>query len=229
MRERFEMRLLLIEDELEMARALGAVLAQHNYVVDHMPTIELALEAIKEKVHDVVVLDRQLPDGDGLTLLRAIRDAGDRTPVIVLTAHNMPADRISGLDDGADDYLGKPFLADELLARLRAVVRRSGAYTSRVIVEGNVSVDLDHHEVSIGGEVISLPRREVLVLELLMKRFGRTVLRRSLEEAVYGYDDEIQSNALDSHVSRLRKKLVDANANLAIHGIRGLGYLLRSS
>ncbi|TCQ95408.1 response regulator transcription factor [Neorhizobium sp. JUb45] len=223
------MRLLLIEDELEMARALSAVLAQHNYVVDHMPTIELALEAIKEKVHDVVVLDRQLPDGDGLTFLRAIRDAGDRTPVIVLTAHNMPADRISGLDDGADDYLGKPFLADELLARLRAVARRSGAYTSQVISEGNVSVDLDHHEVSIGGEVISLPRREVLVLELLMKRFGRTVLRRSLEEAVYGYDDEIQSNALDSHVSRLRKKLVDADANLAIHGIRGLGYLLRAS
>jgi DNA-binding response OmpR family regulator len=222
-------RLLLIEDEIEMARALMVVLIQHHYVVDHMPTIENAREAIKSKVHDAIILDRHLPDGDGLSFLREMRDAGDTTPVIVLTARNAPTDRVLGLNDGADDYLGKPFLADELVARLRAIVRRSDNYESRTISEGNISLDLEHKEARIGDTIIALSRREVLVLEMLMRRAGRTVLRRALEEAVYGYDDEIQSNALDSHVSRLRKKLADIGATVEIHSIRGLGYLFKAT
>jgi DNA-binding response OmpR family regulator len=221
------MRLLLVEDEVEMARALTAVLVQHSHVVDHMTLIEHAREALLSKVHDAVILDRQLPDGDGLGLLREMRDAGDKTPVIVLTAHNAPDDRVGGLDDGADDYLGKPFLADELMARLRAVVRRSESYTSQAFTEGNVEIDLDHQELKVDGEVVSLTRREMLVLQILVRRAGRTVLRATLEEAVYGYDDEIQSNALDSHVSRLRRKLADAGASMTIHTIRGIGYLLK--
>lgn len=221
------MRLLLVEDEIEMAKALSAVLAQHHHVVDHMSNIELGREAIRSNVHDAIILDRHLPDGDGLDLLREMRDAGNSTPVIVLTAHNTPSDRIGGLNDGADDYLGKPFLAEELIARLGAIIRRSDTYASQTIVEGNVCLDLDHQEVAIDGEALSLPRREMLVLQMLMRRAGRTVLRRMLEEAVYGYDDEIQSNALDSHVSRLRKRLADAGASVTIHSIRGLGYLLR--
>jgi DNA-binding response OmpR family regulator len=221
------MRLLLVEDEVEMARALTAVLVQHGHVVDHMTLIEHAREALRPNVHDAVILDRQLPDGDGLVLLREMRDAGDKTPVIVLTAHNAPDDRVGGLDDGADDYLGKPFLADELMARLRAVVRRSESYASRVFVEGNVEIDLDHQELKVDGKVVSLTRREMLVLQILVRRAGRTVLRATLEEAVYGYDDEIQSNALDSHVSRLRRKLADAGASVTIHTIRGIGYLLK--
>lgn len=210
-----------------MAKALSMVLAQHRHIVDHMTRLEHAREAVRSKVHDAVILDRQLPDGDGLVLLREMRDAGDTTPVIVLTAHNAPTDRVGALDDGADDYLGKPFLADELMARLRAIVRRSDSYSSQTIVEGNVRVDLDHQEVTVDGEAIALTRREMLVLQMLMRRVGRTVLRRALEEAVYGYDDEIQSNALDSHVSRLRKKLADADASVTIHTIRGIGYLLK--
>jgi DNA-binding response OmpR family regulator len=221
------MRLLLVEDEMEMARALGTLLAQHSHVVDHMTSIEDAREAVRAGVHDVVILDRQLPDGDGLVLLREMRSAGDTTPVIVLTAHNAPIDRVCGLDDGADDYLGKPFLADELMARLRAVARRSDNYTSQMIVEGNVELDLDHQELRVAGTAVGLTRREMLVLQILARRAGRTVLRRMLEDAVYGYDDEIQSNALDSHISRLRKKLADADASVTIHTIRGIGYLLR--
>jgi DNA-binding response OmpR family regulator len=221
------MRLLLVEDEVEMARALSTVLVQSSHVVDHMTLLEHAREALRSKVHDAVILDRQLPDGDGLALLREMRDAGDKTPVIILTAHNAPGDRVGGLDDGADDYLGKPFLAEELLARLRAVVRRSESYTSQVFIEGNVSIDLDHQELMVKGEVVTLTRREMLVLQLLVKRAGKTVLRGTLEEAVYGYDDEIQSNALDSHVSRLRRKLADAGASVTIHTIRGIGYLLK--
>lgn len=221
------MRLLLVEDEVEMARALTTVLVQHSHVVDHMTLIDHAREALRSKVHDAVILDRQLPDGDGLSLLREMRDAGDKTPVIVLTAHNAPDDRVGGLDDGADDYLGKPFLADELMARLRAVVRRSESYVSKVFSEGNVEIDLDHQELRVDGETVVLTRREMLVLQILVRRAGKTVLRGTLEEAVYGYDDEIQSNALDSHVSRLRKKLADAGASVTIHTVRGIGYLLR--
>jgi two-component system, OmpR family, response regulator len=221
------MRLLLVEDEVEMARALSAVLVQHQHVVDHITSVEDAREAVLARVHDVVILDRQLPDGDGLDLLREMRDAGNTTPVIVLTAFNAPTDRVSGLDDGADDYLGKPFLAQELMARMRAVVRRSDNYSSQEIVEGNLRFDFDHQELSVNGEAVSLPRREMLVLQLLMRRAGRTVLRRTLEDAVYGYNDEIQSNALDSHISRLRRKLADAGANVMIHTVRGVGYLFK--
>lgn len=221
------MRLLLVEDEVEMAKALSTVLVQQSHVVDHITLLEHAREALRCKVHDAVILDRQLPDGDGLVLLREMREAGDKTPVIVLTAHNAPDDRIGGLDDGADDYLGKPFLAEELMARLRAVTRRSESYTSQAFIDGNVEIDLDHQELSVDGRAVSLTRREMLVLQLLVRRAGKTVLRSTLEEAVYGYDDEIQSNALDSHVSRLRRKLADAGASITIHTIRGIGYLLK--
>lgn len=212
-----------------MARALCVVLTQHNHVVDHMLNLDLGREAIHSNVHDAIILDRHLPDGDGLDLLREIRDAGNTTPVIVLTAHNSACDRIGGLNIGADDYLGKPFLTQELVARLGAITRRSNTYTSQKIVAGNVHLDLDHQEVFIDSKLVSLPRREMLVLQVLMRRAGRTVLRRSLEEAVYGYDDEIQSNALDSHVSRLRRRMSDAGAFVTIHTIRGLGYLLREN
>jgi DNA-binding response OmpR family regulator len=221
------MRLLLVEDEIEMAKALSAVLAQHSHVIDHLTCIADAREAVLSKVHDAIILDRQLPDGDGLSLLRDMRTAGNTTPVIVLTAHNSPIDRIGGLDDGADDYLGKPFLADELMARLRAMARRAEHYATQQVVEGNVRVDFDHQELAVGGQPINLTRREMLVLQLLIRRAGKTVLRQSLEDAVYGFDDEIQSNALDSHVSRLRKKLADAGASMTIHTVRGVGYLLR--
>jgi len=225
------MRVLLVEDEAEMALALSDVLRQNQFVVDHVKTLELADEALRSDVHDAVILDRQLPDGDGIDFLKELRRSGQLVPVVVLTAHNMPPDRIKGLNQGADDYLGKPFLADELIARLRAVVRRSDlpGNEKAVMTEGNLSFDPSHNEVSVGGVPLSLPRREVLVLNMLLRRAGRTVLRRTLEEAVYGFDDEIQSNALDSHVSRLRKRLSEAGASVTIHSMRGLGYLIRAS
>lgn len=224
------MRVLLVEDEMQMASALTDVLTQNQFIVDHVENLDLAGEALQSDVHDVVILDRQLPDGDGVDFLAGLRKAGHGIPVVVLTAHNMATDRIAGLNQGADDYVGKPFLAEELIARVRAVVRRSEMNgTNPAIEEGNVSFDPNHNEVSVDGKALSLPRREVLVLQLLMRRAGRTVLRRTLEEAVYGYDDEIQSNALDSHVSKLRRKLADAGASVTIHSMRGLGYLLRAT
>jgi len=221
-------RILLVEDEPEMAAALCAALSRYDMVIDHVPTLGEAKAAIAAKVHAAVLLDRQLPDGDGLSLIPTLRAKGLGVPVIVLTARGELSDKIDGLDSGADDYLAKPFAVEELLARLRAVLRRPTDLQSDCVRIGRLSFDLGHRTASVDGVLLELPRRELLVLEALVRRMGRTVLRSSLEEAVYSFDDEIQSNALDAHVSRLRRKLADCDSGAEIHGIRGIGYLLRS-
>lgn len=223
------MRILLIEDEAEMATALASALIGYDMLVDHVPTLAEAEEAICADVHSAVLLDRQLPDGDGLSLIPKLRARADGVPIIVLTARGELADRIAGLDSGADDYLAKPFAVEELLARLRAVLRRPTGLQLDVIKAGRLAFDCSHREASIDGHPFDLPRRELLVLEALVRRMGRTVLRSSLEEAVYNFDDTVQSNALDTHVSRLRRKLSEANTGIEIHGIRGVGYLLRQT
>ena len=139
------------------------------------------------------------------------------------------ADRISGLDSGADDYLGKPFAFEELLARLRALLSRPSHVKQHAARIGRLSVDLTHREASGDGRPLEMPRRERLVLETLLHRMGRMVQRSALMEAVYGLDDEVQPNALDTHVSRLRRRLTEADAGVTINGVRGLGYVLRET
>ncbi len=221
------MRVLLVEDERDMAAALSAALRRYDMVVDHVTTIAEAAEAANPHVHGAVLLDRQLPDGDGLTLIPRLRANGVDAPVIVLTAHADLADRITGLDTGADDYLAKPFAVEELLARLRAVLRRPAQVLAQTVRVGRLSFNFSHREATVDAAVLDLPRRELLVLEALVSRLGRTVLRSSLEEAVYSFDDQIKSNALDAHISRLRRKLTQADAGVEIHGVRGVGYLLK--
>jgi len=222
-------RVLLVEDEPEMAAALTVALKNYDMAVDHVTTLADAEEAAFVNDYGAILLDRQLPDGDGLTLIPKLRVKGAGVPVIVLTARGELADRIAGLDSGADDYLGKPFAVEELLARLRAVLRRPADLPPETMRLGRLSFDLGNREASVAGRPLDLPRRELLVLEALLRRMGRTVTRSTLEEAVYGFDDEIQSNALDTHVSRLRRKLSEAEAEVQIHGIRGIGYLLKHS
>lgn len=222
------MRLLLVEDEQQMAEALTAALIRYDIIVDHAPTLEIAEDSVRQRVHDVILLDRALPDGDGISLLRRLRSVQSSVPVIILTALDSLNDRVHGLDMGADDYLAKPFAVEELLARIRAVLRRPSDVAPALARIGRLEFDLHSREARIDGEPLELPRRELLVLEALVRRQGRTVLRAALEEAVYNFDDEIQSNALDSHVSRLRKKLSDSRSEVEIHGIRGVGYLLRA-
>ena len=223
------MRLLLVEDEPEMAAALSAVLLRYDMVVDHARTKVIAEEAILSHAHDAVLLDRKLPDGDGIELVPLLRKRHAGVPVIIISARGSIADKIEGLDTGADDYLPKPFAVEELLARLRAVLRRPTLVAPESVQLGALSFDLDSRQAHIGDVAIDLPRRELLVLECLLRRAGRTVLRSSLEDAVYGYGDEIQSNSLDAHISRLRRKLADAGASVEIHGIRGVGYLIRAA
>jgi DNA-binding response OmpR family regulator len=197
-------------------------------LVDHVATLADADEALRLNGYAAVLLDRQLPDGDGLTLVPRLRADGAATAVIVLTARGQLADRVAGLDTGADDYLAKPFAIEELLARLRAVLRRPAGLATETVALGKLSFNFTDREASVAGQPLALPRRELLVLEALLRRSGRTVSRAALEEAVYSIDDEIQSNALDTHISRLRRKLSDAAAGVEIHGIRGVGYLLRA-
>ncbi|WP_332686584.1 response regulator transcription factor [Devosia sp.] len=221
------MRILLVEDEMNMAAALTAALSRHDIVVDHARTLEIAEEACRSGVHDAVLLDRKLPDGEGLSLIPLLRREQPGLPIIVLSALGSPDHRVAGLDHGADDYLAKPFSTDELLARLRAVMRRPAQIGESTVNVGQLRFNLTERQADVAGEPLDLTRRELLALEILVRRAGRTVSRSALEEAVYGYDDEIASNSLDAHISRLRRKL--STAGVEIHAIRGLGYLLRTA
>ncbi|WP_101925293.1 MULTISPECIES: response regulator transcription factor [Luteimonas] len=223
------MRVLLIEDEPELADALRVVLARERYIVDHADRLATAREAAALATFDLVLLDRTLPDGEGLSLVPVLRAANPGVPIIVLSARGDVPDRIAGLDEGADDYLIKPFSIDEMLARIRALRRRPADLAGETIHAGALVFDLSNEEVVVDGLRLDLPRRELRVLAALLKRRGRTVLRESLEQAVFGFDNAVQSNTLDSHISRLRRKLADAGAGLEIHAIRGVGYLLRES
>jgi two-component system, OmpR family, response regulator len=221
------MRILLVEDAMDMAAALTATLSRHDVVVDHAPNLAIAGEACRSGVHDAVLLDRKLPDGDGLSLIPLLRREQPGLPVIVLSALGSSDQRIAGLDHGADDYLAKPFSSDELMARLRAVMRRPPQIGQNTVNVGRLQFNLTERHADVGGVPLDLTRRELLALEVLVRRAGRTVARSAVEEAVYGYDEEIASNTLDSHISRLRSKL--SGADVEIHAIRGLGYLLRAA
>lgn len=223
------MRVLLVEDEPEMASALRAALIRHDMIVDHASTL-LEAEAIAGACsYDAMVLDRRLPDGDGLSLTAKLRAQGNFVPVLILSARGDLSDRVAGLDQGADDYLAKPFAFDEFMARLRALLRRPANMRSERIRAGRLSFDFMNREASIEDKVLDLTRREILVLEALLRRLGRMVPRAVLMEAVFALDDEVQPNALDTQVSRLRRKLADADGGVIINCVRGVGYLLREA
>lgn len=220
------MKLLLIEDDPEMTDALRAALSQHGIVLDAVGDLATAREAIAVVDYDIVLIDRQLPDGDGSTFLADLRRAGARTRSIIISALTSTNERISGLNDGADDYLPKPFEIPELIARMSAVLRRAPTVGPSVLAAGNVIFDRTSCDVHVNGVRLSLTRRELLIIETLLRNRGRTVLRSSLEEQVYSFDDEIQSNSLEANMSRLRRKLSDAEAGIVIRNIRGIGYYL---
>lgn len=222
------MRILLVEDEVEFAKAMRGALERDRFVVDWVTSISLASEASRSHVHELVLLDRTLPDGDGLSLIPQLRADNPGVPIIVLSARGELTDRVAGLDDGADDYLVKPFDLAEMLARIRAVQRRPNELAPDEIVVGDLVFDMAFGEARVHGTQLVLQRREVAVLTALIRRRGRVVLRETIEEAVYGFDDAIQSNTLDSHISRLRRKFSEAGAGVEIHTVRGVGYLLRA-
>ena len=221
------MKVLLVEDDPEMADALRSALARHDIVLDIAPDLAVAREAIAMSVYDFLLIDRQLPDGDGTTLLAELRKLNVTTRSIIVSALGSSKDRITGLNDGADDYLPKPVEVDELVARLTAVRRRTSVMPTEKLTQiGNLTYDPVSRDVQVNGEKLPLARRELLILEALLRNRGRTVLRSTLEEKVYSFDDEIQSNSLEANLSRLRRKLADADCDLVVKNIRGIGYFL---
>ncbi|AJC19467.1 response regulator transcription factor [Pandoraea pulmonicola] len=221
------MKVLLVEDEPELAIALSDALARHGMLLDHASRLSEAESLAMASTYSAVILDRRLPDGDGLGLIPKLRAKGNAVPVLVLTARGSIADKVEGLGIGADDYLSKPFAFEELLARLRALARRPASMQCDIVVAGRLSYDYINVEARVGDVALTLTRREILVLDTLLRRMNRMVPREALMEAVFTLGDEVQPNALDTQVSRLRRKLTEANSGLVINGIRGVGYLLR--
>ena len=219
------MRLLVIEDEPRIAEILKSGLRRAGFIVDIVHLCADAREALALTAYDAAILDLGLPDGDGLKLLTQVR-AAHRVPILILTARDAVEDRVSGLDTGADDYLVKPFATSELVARIKALLRRPGGALGLELHAGNIDFDTVGRDVRVGCNLLQLPRRECAILEHLMRRQGRVVPKSILEEKLYGIDDELESNAVPVHVHHLRRKLQEANATAEIHTIRGVGYLL---
>jgi two-component system response regulator QseB len=219
------MRLLLVEDNDRLAQFVLKGLDHAGFTADRVGSLEDASAAIAAARFDALVLDLGLPDGDGGEWLKARRAAGQAWPTLILTARASTGDKVKGLNAGADDYLAKPFEMAELVARLKALLRRPGGALAMTLELGNVRFDTINREASVGEHVIVLSRSELTLLELLLRRAGRVVVRRMLEEGLYGFDDNVGPNSLEAHVSRLRKKLDAAGATVHIHTLRGVGYL----
>jgi len=214
------MRVLLVEDDRMIGESLQRALRQAGYAVDWVRDGRAADTTLASERFDVVLLDLGLPQRDGLDVLRSARARGDRTPVIVLTARDAPASRVLGLDTGADDYVVKPFDLEELLARMRAVVRRHAGRAEPAVEVDGVLLDPTTHQVTRAGQPVPLSAREYAVLEALMLRPGAILSRAQLEDRLYGWGEELESNAISVYVHQLRRKLGDS----FIHTVRGVGY-----
>lgn len=223
------MRILIVEDQREMAALIAARTQDAGFVADHVGDIGEALEALRSHDYPLVLLDRRLPDGDAIGAVPAMRRLRPGIRIVFVTALQSIDDKISGLDAGADDYLAKPFDPEELMARIRASLRRPGGRPMPPVMVGNLSFDLDAHEAQIEGRPFLLHKRELLLLEALMRRAGRAVTHDSLIEEIYGFADMVQIDALKMLVSRLRQRLERQAAGVEIHAARGIGYLIRKA
>lgn len=222
------MRILLIEDDLTLAASLGDYLSVAGLASDLARTIEEADLLLATNIYAALVLDRGLPDGDGLTLLKRLRRGGNRIATVVLTGRGDVQARIAGLDSGADDYIAKPFSPDELVARIRAVLRRNGTFLGRELTRANLVYDLDNLSLRIDGQAVALSAREAGLLGLLLRRDGQIVTKRLAEDQLFGAQDLLGSNAIEVYVHRLRQKLDAAGSLADIVTVRGVGYLIRS-
>ncbi|MBM4206497.1 MAG: response regulator [Gammaproteobacteria bacterium] len=218
------MRLLLVEDDEILGDGLAAGLKMEGYAVDWLTNGKLADEALKMNCYELVVLDLNLPDMDGLTILKNLRARKDETPVLVLTAKDTVPDRVEGLDSGADDFVIKPFDLGEVCARLRALARRNEGRSTPTIEHKGVVLDPASHQVTYNGEKVDLSQKEFEILSFLMGNIGRVVSRSRLEESLYSWSSDIESNTVEVHIHYLRKKL---NTNI-IRTVRGIGYIIDS-
>jgi two-component system response regulator MprA len=221
------MRILVVDDERAVREAIERALGFEGYRVDHAGDGVEALEALARNPVDAVVLDVLMPKMDGIELCRRIRASGNTTPILMLTARETVSDRVAGLDAGADDYLVKPFALRELLARLRALLRRTAESTNGVLTHADLSLDPDTREVYRGTRRIDLTRTEFLLLELLLRNARRVLTREVIFEQVWGYDMDWNSNSLEVYIGYLRRKTEADGEPRLIRTVRGVGYVLR--
>lgn len=216
------MRLLLVEDDAMLGDGVRAGLTQDGFTVDWVQDGAAAQLAIQAEPYALVILDLGLPKLAGLDLLKQLRQSGNALPVLILTARDTVADRVKGLDSGADDYLIKPFDLDELAARIRALLRRNTGRATPQICHGDIVLDPAAHSVTLSGTPVELSTREFAVLQALLESTGRVLSREQLEQQLYGWHDEVESNAIEVHIHHLRKKL----GTDLIRTVRGVGYMI---
>lgn len=216
------LRILLVEDESALGEGIRVALKPEGYTVDWVQDGASALHALSHEAFDLAILDLGLPRLDGLEVLSRLRAGANPVPVLVLTARDATEDRIAGLDAGADDYLVKPFDVNELKARLRALLRRSFQRPQPILSHGEIRLDPVKHQVSYRGQAVPLQRKEFLLLHELLAQPGRVLTRDKLQQSLYGWGDEAESNTLEVHIHHLRKKLYPE----LIRTVRGVGYLV---
>ncbi len=221
------MKILIVEDQKKMAVFIGEALAEQGYTFDLIESCAAAQEAMARDQYDVVVLDLGLPDGDGLDLLRDWRISGIDIPILILTARNSVEDRIGGLNLGADDYLSKPFSVEELIARIRSLLRRYAPGKPTVLVHGAIRLDVLTGIVACDGRRIELTNREFALLELFLQNPGRLLTRGFISEKVWETNFNLETNLIDVYVRKLREKLEPADGHQIIETIRGSGYRLK--
>ncbi|MDD6155634.1 MAG: response regulator transcription factor [Lachnospiraceae bacterium] len=223
------MRLLLAEDEQELSHALLTILTRNNYSVDAVDNGRDALDYLMAGNYDGAILDIMMPRMDGITVLKNVRAAGNHVPILMLTAKAEVDDRVLGLDNGADDYLTKPFSMKELLARIRAMTRRQESSTGTVLTLGNVSLNRSTYTVSTSSEAFRLANKEYQMLEMLMIHPYQVISAEQFMDKIWGYDSETDQNVVWVYISFLRKKLVALGADISIKATRGLGYSLEKN
>ena len=220
------MRLLLAEDEKELAKALAVILRHNNYSVDVVHDGQDALCYLENGDYDGAILDIMMPKIDGLTVLRTIREKGSGLPVLILTARSDIDDRVEGLDAGADDYLTKPFAMKELIARVRAILRRRTENADTVLTFGDITLDISSSMLACGEEKVRLTNKEFQMLEMLLTSPGRLISTEQFMERIWGYDSDAEINVVWVYISYLRKKLASIGANVEVKAVRGAGYAL---
>ncbi|UYB54218.1 response regulator transcription factor [Xanthomonas sp. AM6] len=219
-------RVALVEDHLRLAGLVTRGLQSAGIAVDHYRSLEATCHALRDRRYAVVIVDRGLPDGDGLELVRRLRAGGDQTPCLMLTARDALRDRVDGLDAGADDYLAKPFALDELAARVRALMRRTPQLQRSQPVFGDLAVEPHHSVMRCGGQTAALSSSELQIIIALVRAGGRTVRRDTLELAAWGVSEAVTPNALDVAIHRLRKKLTALRSCVSVSNMRSQGFSL---
>ena len=224
------MRILLAEDEKRMAAALVALLTQEKYDVDHMADGASALTALESGVYDIAVLDVMMPEMNGFEAARRARSGGVKTPILMLTAKSQLEDKVNGLDSGADDYLTKPFQTKELLARLRALGRRSASFQDGNLHFGDLTLDTSKATLNCEqtGQNVRMSEKELRILEYMFSNQGQIMTREQLAVKIWGFDNEAEYNNVEVYMSFTRKKLAFVGSNVEIKAVRGLGYELRA-